>query len=53
MLGKPENPGIIPRICTNLFELINNSHDSSVEFAIDIQVVEIYCEVVNDLLVCN
>eukprot|EP00668_Euglena_longa_P014107 GGOE01018079.1.p1 GENE.GGOE01018079.1~~GGOE01018079.1.p1 ORF type:complete len:918 (-),score=221.74 GGOE01018079.1:271-2829(-) len=50
MLGKPDQPGIIPRTCNAIFDLIDRESDSSYEHNVDIQVVEIYCEQINDLL---
>eukprot|EP00667_Euglena_gracilis_P001967 EG_transcript_1967 len=53
MLGKvgtPELEGIIPRSCRELFKRQREDTDPAVSYTIDIQVVEVYCEVVNDLL---
>eukprot|EP01006_Ploeotia_vitrea_P055252 TRINITY_DN67977_c10_g3_i1.p1 TRINITY_DN67977_c10_g3~~TRINITY_DN67977_c10_g3_i1.p1 ORF type:complete len:904 (-),score=149.04 TRINITY_DN67977_c10_g3_i1:136-2847(-) len=50
MLGAPGMPGIIPRMCTTIFEMINANEDKALEYAVDITVVEIYCEQLNDLL---
>eukprot|EP00668_Euglena_longa_P002240 GGOE01002586.1.p1 GENE.GGOE01002586.1~~GGOE01002586.1.p1 ORF type:complete len:941 (-),score=309.77 GGOE01002586.1:82-2904(-) len=53
MLGKvgtPELEGIIPRSCRELFRRQREDSDPSLSYTIDIQVVEVYCEVVNDLL---
>eukprot|EP00667_Euglena_gracilis_P002387 EG_transcript_2387 len=50
MLGKPDQPGIIPRTCNAIFDQIEHESDSSYEHNVDIQVVEIYCEQINDLL---
>jgi len=50
MLGKPDQPGIIPRTCNAIFDQIAAEKDKAFEHNVDIQVVEIYCEQVNDLL---
>eukprot|EP01004_Peranema_trichophorum_P003621 NODE_259_length_3123_cov_69.608000_g188_i1.p1 GENE.NODE_259_length_3123_cov_69.608000_g188_i1~~NODE_259_length_3123_cov_69.608000_g188_i1.p1 ORF type:complete len:939 (-),score=219.60 NODE_259_length_3123_cov_69.608000_g188_i1:262-3078(-) len=53
MLGKvgvPELEGIIPRSCKEIFRLIKENTDPNVQITVDIQVVEVYCEQINDLL---
>jgi|Transcript_2891 hypothetical protein len=53
MLGKvgvPELEGIIPRSCREIFRRQKEETDPLVKVDIDIQVVEVYCEQVNDLL---
>ena len=50
MLGKPDDQGIIPRTCNAIFEIVDGNTDKNVSFKVDIQVVEIYCEQINDLL---
>eukprot|EP00906_Rhabdomonas_costata_P001748 RCo002828 len=57
MLGKPDQPGIIPRICEAIFNDIQVQQqkgpprpEAKLEHKVDIQVVEIYCEMVRDLL---
>eukprot|EP00669_Euglena_mutabilis_P006455 TRINITY_DN2068_c0_g1_i2.p1 TRINITY_DN2068_c0_g1~~TRINITY_DN2068_c0_g1_i2.p1 ORF type:complete len:916 (-),score=316.03 TRINITY_DN2068_c0_g1_i2:289-3003(-) len=50
MLGKQDDPGIIPRTCDAIFNLIDNNTDPHLTYKVDIQVVEIYCEIINDLL---
>ena len=53
MLGKvgiPELEGIIPRTCKEIFMLMDRESSPLVKIAVDIQVVEIYCEMLNDLL---
>eukprot|EP00667_Euglena_gracilis_P001959 EG_transcript_1959 len=50
MLGKQDDPGIIPRTCNAIFNIIDNNTDSRLAYKVDIQVVEIYCEMINDLL---
>lgn len=53
MLGKvgvPELEGIIPRSCKEIFKRMDSETNPLVTMAVDIQVVEVYCELVNDLL---
>lgn len=53
MLGKvgvPEQEGIIPRTCKAIFSMMDDENGASVRISVDIQVIEIYCEQVNDLL---
>eukprot|EP01006_Ploeotia_vitrea_P030482 TRINITY_DN62888_c0_g1_i1.p1 TRINITY_DN62888_c0_g1~~TRINITY_DN62888_c0_g1_i1.p1 ORF type:complete len:918 (-),score=123.69 TRINITY_DN62888_c0_g1_i1:1288-4041(-) len=53
MLGKvgvPELEGIIPRSCREIFRRIDNETNPLITQTVDIQVVEIYCEQINDLL---
>eukprot|EP01059_Diplonema_ambulator_P036057 TRINITY_DN8827_c0_g1_i1.p1 TRINITY_DN8827_c0_g1~~TRINITY_DN8827_c0_g1_i1.p1 ORF type:complete len:942 (+),score=190.00 TRINITY_DN8827_c0_g1_i1:150-2975(+) len=54
MLGKaspPEQQGIIPRSCLEIFRLRDQEKDDPcVSYKISIQVVEVYCEMINDLL---
>eukprot|EP00668_Euglena_longa_P003645 GGOE01004267.1.p1 GENE.GGOE01004267.1~~GGOE01004267.1.p1 ORF type:complete len:938 (-),score=361.75 GGOE01004267.1:725-3538(-) len=53
MLGKvgvPALEGIIPRTCKEIFRRMKEEGSRLVEYTVDIQVYEIYCEIVNDLL---
>ena len=54
MLGKTDDPkqqGIIPRSCREIFRLRDEERDDAlVSYKISIQVVEVYCEMINDLL---
>ena len=54
MLGKadsPEQAGIIPRSCKEIFRIRDEERDNPlVAYKISIQVVEVYCEMINDLL---
>eukprot|EP00755_Sulcionema_specki_P038728 Sspe_Gene.111440::Locus_93516_Transcript_1_1_Confidence_1.000_Length_1153::g.111440::m.111440/K10392/KIF1; kinesin family member 1 len=54
MLGKSEPKemqGIIPRSCTEIFRLRDTERDDPlVKYNVSIQVVEVYCEMINDLL---
>lgn len=45
----PEQRGIIPRACSHIFSFIRNSPDG-VEFSIKCSFLEIYKEVIRDLL---
>eukprot|EP00906_Rhabdomonas_costata_P030596 RCo043224 len=52
MLGKlnsPDQEGIIPRVCKELFHRIG-SEGGDAKYTVDMQIIEIYCEQVNDLL---
>ncbi|KAM0260729.1 hypothetical protein ACHAQJ_002645 [Trichoderma viride] len=53
MMGTPENPGLIPRTCEDLFERIGAAHneDSSVAYNVRVSYFEVYNEHVRDLLV--
>jgi hypothetical protein len=53
MMGTPENPGLIPRTCEDLFERIEAAHneDSSVAYNVRVSYFEVYNEHVRDLLV--
>ncbi|KAL7797545.1 kinesin domain-containing protein [Trichoderma ceciliae] len=53
MMGTPENPGLIPRTCEDLFERIDAAHneDSSVAYNVRVSYFEVYNEHVRDLLV--
>eukprot|EP01006_Ploeotia_vitrea_P048702 TRINITY_DN67264_c0_g1_i1.p1 TRINITY_DN67264_c0_g1~~TRINITY_DN67264_c0_g1_i1.p1 ORF type:complete len:940 (-),score=144.81 TRINITY_DN67264_c0_g1_i1:171-2990(-) len=53
MLGKvgiPELEGIIPRSCKEIFKRMVENTNPLVAISVDIQVVEVYCEMINDLL---
>lgn len=49
MFGREENPGIIPRACALLFELLSSREDIA-EFTVKCSFLEIYRETLNDLL---
>ncbi|KKO96998.1 kinesin family member 1/13/14 [Trichoderma harzianum] len=53
MMGTPDNPGLIPRTCEDLFERIDAAHndDSSVAYNVRVSYFEVYNEHVRDLLV--
>jgi kinesin family protein 1 len=53
MMGKnePEQEGIIPRLCGELFHRINpSSSDNQPRYTVEVSYMEIYCERVRDLL---
>uniref|UniRef100_A0A8R1I6L1 Kinesin-like protein unc-104 n=1 Tax=Caenorhabditis japonica TaxID=281687 RepID=A0A8R1I6L1_CAEJA len=53
MMGKSNDPdemGIIPRLCNDLFERIDNNNDKHVQYSVEVSYMEIYCERVKDLL---
>ncbi|CAB3405236.1 unnamed protein product [Caenorhabditis bovis] len=53
MMGKandPEEMGIIPRLCNDLFDKIDNNNDKSIQYSVEVSYMEIYCERVKDLL---
>lgn len=49
-MGSPENPGIIPRLCTTIFEKIEQKTNDSTKFKVEVTYMEIYNEKVRDLL---
>ncbi|KAI6211468.1 Kinesin-like protein KIF1B [Aphelenchoides besseyi] len=53
MMGKPNDPeemGIIPRLCRDLFERIESTSDEHLKYSVEVSFMEIYCEKVRDLL---
>ncbi|KAM9298879.1 kinesin-like protein KIF1B isoform 6-T6 [Gastrophryne carolinensis] len=52
MMGKQEETqqGIIPQLCEELFEKINDNHNDEVSYSVEVSYMEIYCERVRDLL---
>jgi kinesin family protein 1 len=52
MMGKnePDQTGIIPQLCEDLFQRINAQKDSDTTFSVEVSYFEIYCERVRDLL---
>lgn len=51
MMGTPEQPGLIPRTCQDLFERIENSQSPDVSYNVRVSYFEVYNEHVRDLLV--
>ncbi|XP_041952957.1 kinesin-like protein KIF1B isoform X2 [Alosa sapidissima] len=52
MMGKQEEgqEGIIPLLCEDLFEKINDNNNEDISFSVEVSFMEIYCERVRDLL---
>ncbi|XP_051735124.1 kinesin-like protein KIF1B isoform X9 [Ctenopharyngodon idella] len=52
MMGKQEEgqEGIIPQLCEELFEKINDNNNEEISFSVEVAYMEIYCERVRDLL---
>ncbi|CCE27587.1 hypothetical protein E4U22_002038 [Claviceps purpurea] len=53
MMGTPDQPGLIPRTCEDLFERIDAAHseDSNIAYNVRVSYFEVYNEHVRDLLV--
>lgn len=51
MMGTPEQPGLIPRTCEDLFQRIETSQSPNVSYNIRVSYFEVYNEHVRDLLV--
>jgi len=53
MMGTPDQPGLIPRTCEDLFERIEQAHDETPNISYNVRVsyFEVYNEHVRDLLV--
>ncbi|XP_027026348.1 kinesin-like protein KIF1B isoform X5 [Tachysurus fulvidraco] len=52
MMGKQEDgqEGIIPQLCKELFEKINDNNNEDISYSVEVAYMEIYCERVRDLL---
>uniref|UniRef100_A0AAY4BXW2 plus-end-directed kinesin ATPase n=1 Tax=Denticeps clupeoides TaxID=299321 RepID=A0AAY4BXW2_9TELE len=52
MMGKQEEgqEGIIPQLCEDLFEKINDNNTEELSYSVEVSYMEIYCERVRDLL---
>ncbi|XP_060794382.1 kinesin-like protein KIF1B isoform X2 [Neoarius graeffei] len=52
MMGKQEEgqEGIIPQLCEELFEKINDNNNDDISYSVEVAYMEIYCERVRDLL---
>ncbi|XP_051961209.1 kinesin-like protein KIF1B isoform X3 [Xyrauchen texanus] len=52
MMGKQEEgqEGIIPQLCEELFEKINENNNEEISYSVEVAFMEIYCERVRDLL---
>ncbi|KAL4891260.1 P-loop containing nucleoside triphosphate hydrolase protein [Aspergillus ambiguus] len=51
MMGGPDQPGLIPRTCEDLFQRIENVESPDVSFNVRVSYFEVYNEHVRDLLV--
>lgn len=51
MMGTPDQPGLIPRTCQDLFERIESSESPNVSYNVRVSYFEVYNEHVRDLLV--
>lgn len=50
MMGSSDNQGIIPRLCTIIFDKIRVETNESTAFKVEVSYMEIYNEKVRDLL---
>uniref|UniRef100_A0A8R1HTD9 Kinesin motor domain-containing protein n=1 Tax=Caenorhabditis japonica TaxID=281687 RepID=A0A8R1HTD9_CAEJA len=50
MMGTPDQPGIIPRVCNDIFTRIQGATNSTLSFKVEVSYMEIYNERVRDLL---
>ncbi|KAB0343293.1 hypothetical protein FD754_020219 [Muntiacus muntjak] len=53
MMGFNEEPGIIPRLCEDLFAEIAKKQTQEVSYHLEMSFFEVYNERIHDLLVCN
>lgn len=51
MMGTPEQPGLIPRTCEDLFQRIESSTSPNISYTVRVSYFEVYNEHVRDLLV--
>lgn len=51
MMGTPDQPGLIPRTCQDLFERIESSDSPNISYNVRVSYFEVYNEHVRDLLV--
>ncbi|KAJ5636056.1 uncharacterized protein N7484_009369 [Penicillium longicatenatum] len=51
MMGTPEQPGLIPRTCEDLFQRIEDSPSPDISYNVRVSYFEVYNEHVRDLLV--
>jgi len=49
MMGTPDQPGLIPRTCEDLFERIENNESANVSYSVRVSYFEVYNEHVRDL----
>uniref|UniRef100_A0A1I7XXJ6 Kinesin motor domain-containing protein n=1 Tax=Steinernema glaseri TaxID=37863 RepID=A0A1I7XXJ6_9BILA len=50
MMGTPDQPGIIPRLCNRMFQRIGECTNETLSFKVEVSYMEIYNEKVRDLL---
>lgn len=50
MMGTENNKGLIPRLCEDIFNEINEKTTSNHSFKVEVSYIEIYNEKVRDLL---
>ncbi|KAI6243778.1 Kinesin-like protein [Aphelenchoides fujianensis] len=50
MMGTPNDPGLIPRLCNRMFARIQSESDQQTSFKVEISYMEIYNERIYDLL---
>lgn len=50
MIGYGANKGLIPIVCSQIFEKINSNQDGTRSFEVKVSMLEIYNEHVKDLL---
>ncbi|KAI9743149.1 MAG: Kinesin [Claussenomyces sp. TS43310] len=51
MMGTPDQPGLIPRTCEDLFERIDSNETPNISYNVRVSYFEVYNEHVRDLLV--
>jgi hypothetical protein len=49
MMGSPDNPGLIPRTCEDLFQRIEASESPNISYSVRVSYFEVYNEHVRDL----
>jgi hypothetical protein len=49
MMGSPDNPGLIPRTCEDLFQRIEASQSPNISYSVRVSYFEVYNEHVRDL----
>lgn len=50
MMGTADQPGLIPRLCSALFERTQKEETDELSFKVEVSYMEIYNEKVRDLL---
>lgn len=50
MIGYGPNKGIVPRVCEELFNTVENRKDLNINIEVSLSLLELYSEVVRDLL---